>query len=439
MRIPKSGNKPELILEKLKEAKDKDVDWEGARNWSLVYYAGKEHTDFLKEVSNLFFSENAAGISMFPSLQNMEARVVSMLASLLGGTDDTAGTMTSGGTESILLAMKAYRDQAREERPDIKTPEILVPASAHPAFNKAAQYLDLKLVSVPIDRDFQVDISELRKSISEQTICMIASAPTFPQGVMDPIAEMGEIAKANEMGLHIDACLGGFMLPFIKNIGFQVPMFDFQVPGVTSISTDLHKYAYAAKGASAILYKDSSLRRYQFSVFPDWAGGVYASPTMMGTRPAGPIASAWAALMVQGEDGYIDIARRTMAVTQRLIAGIRSLKHFHILGNPVMSVFSFNSSTLDMHKIGDRMATMKWQINRQNNPDALHMIVTINHEAVVDEFLSDLEKATVSVSKLPLDANSGKSAVLYGGAETLAQSTSINTAAIQRIEDSYKL
>ncbi len=335
--------------------------------------------------------------------------------------------------------MKAYRDQARELRPDIIIPEILVPVSAHPAFLKAAQYFDIRVIPVPVDTDYQVNTSVLKELITDKTICMVASAPAFSQGVMDPISDMGTIAQANDIGLHVDACLGGFMLPFIRKLGYEVGSFDFHVPGVSSISTDLHKNGYTAKGASAILYRDASLRRYQFTIRSDWSGGIYASPTMMGTRPGGAIAAAWAALMVLGENGYMDIARRTMDTTRSLMDGITSIPELYIVGKPVMSVFAFNTETVDVFAIGDRLDAMKWRINRQNNPDSLHMIATPNHAKIIDEFLSDLENALTAELKHPLNKETKQSAVLYGGTENLNTSLDAQELAIARLEKTYSL
>ena len=365
IKIPNSGVPRQELIEQLKASKKDDVDWRRGRSWSLVYYGGDEHTDFLKAVHNLYFSENAAGPALFPSLRRMEAEVVAMVLDLLGAAGDEAGTMTSGGTESILLAVKAYRDRARDLSPRIAKPEILVPESAHPSFLKAAHYFDLHAIPVPLNAEFEVDLDALRNRISSNTVCMVASAPSFPQGVMDPVEAMGEIALASGIGLHVDACLGGFMLPFVRRLGCSVPEFDFRVPGVTSISTDLHKNGYAAKGASVILYRTNALRRYQYYVNTNWPGCMYASPSMMGTRPAGPIAAAWASMMALGQDGYMNIARQTMDVANALMDGISSLPGLKIIGQPAMSVFAFNADDVDVFALGDRLDAKGWRVNRQ--------------------------------------------------------------------------
>jgi len=438
MRIPLLGVEAQELIETLAKFKSNDVDWKRARSWSLVYYGGELHTEFLKQVYAMYFSENGAGPTLFPSLKRMEAEVVAMVTELVNGGKDSCGTMTSGGTESILLAMKAYRDQARDIQPHITAPELLVPESAHPAFLKAAAYFDLKVIPVPLNDRFEVEIDALCEHISDQTICIVASAPSFPHGVLDPIAEMGEVASTHGIGLHVDACLGGLLLPFIRKIGREIPRFGFDVSGVTSISTDLHKNGYAAKGASAILYSNKELRRYQFFISTNWPGGMQASPTMLGTRPGGAIAAAWAALMVLGERGYIDIARRTMDVADRLVKELNKIPGVRVLGAPVMSVFGFTIQDVNVFAVGDRIDALGWRINRQNYPPALHVVVTPNHEPVVSEFITDLTEAIAAERRDPT-FQSGKEAILYGGTAQTMVNADIGDIMISKIEENYTL
>ena len=439
MQIPETGLDHQTVIDKLNNAKSEDVAWKDGRSWSLVYYAGDEHTEFLKQAYGLYFSENGAGPSMFPSLRRMEAEVVSMVANLLGGDSGSVGTMTSGGTESILLAVKAYRDWARTHKRHITRPEILVPVSAHPAFLKAAHYFDVRVVPVPLNSDYQADLQAIKDRVSDQTVCLIASAPSLPHGTMDSIAEMAELALSRGFGLHVDACLGGFLLPFMRKSGHDIPAFGFDVSGVTSISADLHKNGYTAKGASAILYRNSELRRHQFFVSTDSADGLYASPTMMGTRPGGAIAAAWAALMALGEDGYSDIAARTMETTRALMAGIAAMPELSILGNPVMNVFAFTADEVDVFSLADRIDAMGWRINRKNQPDSLHMIATPNHAPVVGEFLADLGEALAAERAHPHQGETRRSAMLYGGAENIGASQDATELAYSRLERLYSL
>ena len=294
--FPKQGLPREDVLSSMRAARDHDVQWQRGRVFGLVYHINDEIDELLKDASNLFFSENGLNPTAFPSLRKFETEIVAMTASLLHGDASTAGNVTSGGTESLLCAVKTARDWARKNRPEITRPEILMPVTAHPAFEKAAEYFDLRVVKTPVRTDFRADVEAMRAAITPNTILMIGSAPSYPHGVVDPIRALAALAQERGLLFHSDACVGGFMLPFVKKLGYEVPDFDLSVPGVTSISADLHKYGYAAKGASVILYKNSTLRRHQMFVSTDWPGGIYPSPTMAGTRPAGPIAAAWAIL-----------------------------------------------------------------------------------------------------------------------------------------------
>ena len=437
--LPKKGLDKEKLAEQMERSKANDAEWKKGRSWGLVYFAGDEHTDFIKQVYGQFFSENGAGPELFPSLRRFEAELVSMVIGLLGGAEDEVGTMTSGGTESILLAVKAYRDYARGKKPDIREPEIIVPESVHPAFLKAADYFDINVVYVPLDKGYRVNIDKVRDSITDQTICLVASAPSFSHGVVDPVSEMGRIAIDHDVGLHVDACLGSFLLPFMRKLGIDVTGFDFGVPGVTSISADLHKNGYTAKGASVILYKSPELRRYQYYVNTDWPGGMYASPTMQGTRPGGAIAAAWASLMVLGEDGYLELARRSMEVTNALISGIQSLPGLHILGRPEMNVFSFSSREVNIHSLGQRLDAMGWRLNRQNSPHALHMIATPNHEQAVVPFLSDLGKVLEDEKNDPCLHDENAAAVLYGGTVKVTGHNDPHEMALSRLDNLYSL
>jgi glutamate/tyrosine decarboxylase-like PLP-dependent enzyme len=272
---------------------------------------------------------------------------------------------------------------------------MILPATAHPAFEKAAHYFSVKSVHVPVKPDFRADPEATLRAITPNSILMVGSAPSYPQGVVDPIPELARIAQQNGLLFHVDACVGGFMLPFIRRLSYPVPDFDFGVPGVTSISVDLHKYAYAAKGASVILYKDKSLRRHQFFAYSDWAGGIYASPTMAGTRPGGVIAAAWAILNHLGEDGYRAIAETVMKTVARLREGIADIEGVHILGEPVMSILALGSDRLDVYQLGDELALRGWYLDRQQFPPSLHLTVTPAHALVVDEFLRDLAEAVL--------------------------------------------
>lgn len=391
--LPPHGIDAKDVLDRMRQVREHDAKWREGKTWSLVYHIDDQVTQFLQEAYTMFFAENGLNPMAFPSLKKFEAETVAMTAHLLGGDEQTAGSMTSGGTESILMAVKAAREWAREQRPAVAAPEMILPATAHPAFEKAAHYFSVKPVHVPVRADFRADPEATRKAITPNSILIVGSAPSYPQGVVDPIPELALIAQQKGLLFHVDACVGGFMLPFVRKLGYPVPDFDFQVPGVTSISVDLHKYAYAAKGASVILYKDRALRRYQFFAYTDWSGGIYASPTMAGTRPGGVIAAAWAILNHLGEDGYLAIAETVMQTVNRLREGIDSIEGVHVLGEPVMSILALGSDRLNVYEIGDELTLRGWHLDRQQFPPSLHLTVTHAHAQVVDEFLRDLEYA----------------------------------------------
>lgn len=397
--FPRHGQSKESVLEALRMAREKDIRWQQGRVFGLVYHISEEIDALLKEAYTLFFAENGLNPTAFPSLRKFENEIVSMTASLLGGDEQVRGNITSGGTESVLLAVKTARDWARAHRPHIHTPEMILPRSAHPAFEKAAHYFGVRPVYVPLRADFRADVEAMKRAITDQTILLVASAPSYPHGVVDPITEIGELAQKHGLLFHVDACVGGFMLPFVRKLGYPVPPFDFRVPGVTSISADLHKFGYAAKPASVLLHGGPELRRYQMFVSTDWPGGVYPSPVISGSRPGGPIAAAWALLHFLGEEGYLEITARVMETTKYLQAGIRALPGLKILGEPEMSVFAVASDDLDVYELADELSLRGWHLDRQQFPPSLHMTVNYVHTAVRAEFLHDLAECVEVVRR----------------------------------------
>lgn len=412
MKLPEKGLSKGELFERLDQQGREDANWRQGKTFSLVYYAGDEMLEVVKEAYLRFFSENALNPMVFPSLRRFESEVVRMTASLFHGDAEVAGTMTSGGSESILMAVKTARDWARANRPEVKKPKMLLPLSAHPAFEKAAHYFDVEPVHIPLGADYRADVAEARKLLDADTILMVGSAPAYPHGVVDPIEELAAMAKEAGILFHTDACLGGFLLPFAERLGKNVPLFDFRVPGVTSISADLHKYGFAAKGASTVLYRNRDLRRFQYYVYANWPGGLYASPSMTGTRPGGPIAAAWAALMYAGEDGYKTIAGKTLDTSKAILDGIRGIPGLQVLGDPQYSVFAFTSDKVDIYALGDAMEARGWKLDRQQRPPSLHMMITPAHEKLVGQFLADLREATLGLEQGTLTPEG--SAAMYG-------------------------
>jgi sphinganine-1-phosphate aldolase len=400
--FPETGQDATSLLSEMKAVKEKDASWKNGKMLGYIYYPGEETAKVLQEVYQIFSCDNALNPSLFTSLKKFENESVAMVAGLLNAGPEAAGNLTTGGTESIMMAVKTFRDKARHDHPEILEPEILMPASTHPAFDKAAHFLDVKTVHAPLRADKRVDISEMEKLISPRTILLVASAPCFPYGVVDPVEEIGMLAMKYSIPLHVDACMGGLMLPFVEMLGYPVPLFDFRVDGVTSISADIHKYGYSPKGASVILYKSHEIRKYQFFVSVDWSGGIYGSPTLLGSKSGGPIAAAWAVLKYLGKDGYLRMAKEVMETTRKLQNGINSINGLRVISDPEMSVFAFTSDTLDIFAIGDELSAKGWHLDCLQFPKCLHVTVSYHNASMADDFLEQLSMATAKVAGMKI-------------------------------------
>ena len=419
--IPEHGRSTDEILAELEARGDGDTDWRGGRVFSLVYHAGEQHEDLIHRAHALYASANLLNPLAFKSLKQLEREIVQSAGTLFH-CSGAVGTVTSGGTESILCAVAAYRDRARKKKPWVfaigRAPELVVPRTIHPAFDKAAHYFGVKLVKVDVDQDQRADVRKMAKAIGWRTIGIVASAPQYPHGVIDPIAELGELAMERKLPLHVDACVGGFVLPWLEKLGRPIPKWDFRVPGVTSISADLHKYAYAGKGASTLLWRSIDDMRFQIFVATDFPGGIYASPTLLGTRPGGPIAAAWAALQGIGADGYLELARRAVEAADKLRAGITAIPGLALLGRPDATIVSYAAVGADVYAIADQLEKRGWSVDRQHRPSSIHLTVTANHAPVIDRYLVDLRECLAEVRANPSLSKSG-SAPMYGMAARL--------------------
>lgn len=413
--IPARGRAADLLLAELAGRAAPDTDWKHGRVFSLVYHAGDEHAQLLARAHALYASANLLNPMAFQSLRRMESELTQMAAALLHGPPSTVGAVTSGGTESILVAVAAYRDRARKQRPWIRRPEIACARTLHPAFDKAAHYFGVRLRKVDVDDDQRLDVRALADAIGPRTIAIAASAPQYPHGVVDPIAEIGELALRHRLPLHVDACVGGFVLPWIERLGRPVPTWDFRVPAVTSISADLHKYAYAGKGASVLLWRSMDDMRHQFFVAPDYPGGIYASPTVIGTRPGGPIAAAWAALHGLGEDGYLRLTRAALEAADRIRAGVAAIPGLRLIGAGDGTIVAWGAAPggPDPYRIADGLEARGWSVDRTQHPAGVHLTVTANHLAIVDDYLADVRAATAEVVARP-DAPGTGAAPMYG-------------------------
>jgi glutamate/tyrosine decarboxylase-like PLP-dependent enzyme len=401
--------------------------WRNGYASGAVYHGDPEHVAFLNRVYAAQSQSNPLHPDLWPSATKFEAEIVAMTASMLGGEhaapeEPVVGTVSSGGTESILLAMKTYRDFARERR-GIASPEIVAPVTAHAAFDKAARFFDMPLVRVPVDGAYRADLAAMAAAVTERTAVVVGSAPNFPHGIIDPIPRIAALAAERGVGCHVDACLGGFILPWAERLGYPVPPFDFRLPGVTSMSADTHKYGYAAKGSSVVLYRGRDLRQFQYYTVTDWPGGLYLSPTFAGSRPGALSATCWAAMVSIGESGYTQAARRILDTGARIRDGIAAIDGLTVLGDPLWVIAFAAGDGLDVYQVMENMGHRGWSLNGLQRPAAVHIAVTLRHTlpGVADRFLADLAASVEEVR-----ANPGVStgmAPVYGMAAALDAAT----------------
>ena len=412
--LPEQGRDRAEVLEALKAYGAHDPDYKAGRLWSLVYYLGQEHDDFLGEAYQAFSSANGLNPTAFKSLKRFETEIISAVAEMFHGTPDVCGVVTSGGTESCLLAVKTYRDMARTQR-GIRRPEMVLPVTAHVAWFKAAEYFNVRVRLLPLDPELRADVRRLPRLLNRNTVMVLGSAPEYPHGTIDPIEAFGAIAQKRGIPLHVDACVGGFILPFMAMNGRSLPLWDYRVPGVTSISADIHKYGFAAKGASTITYRNLDYLRHQMFVYQDWPGGVFASPALLGTRPGGAYAAAWAAMQHFGKSGYRELAAQTLQAFDAMRQGIAAMPELYVMGEPSGPLLAYGSrdSAVNIFAVGDQLDARGWTVNRLQNPDGLHAMITAAHLAVVDDYLNDLREAVAAVKANPALARSG-SAATYG-------------------------
>ncbi|XP_053162023.1 sphingosine-1-phosphate lyase 1 isoform X2 [Hemicordylus capensis] len=418
--LPEKGLSQPEVMHKIQEYSSMgDVHWEDGKVSGAVYSGETELTNLFVKVYKDFAWTNPLHPDIFPGLRKMEAEVVRMTCNLFHGGPSSCGAVTSGGTESILMACKAYREMAYEK--GIKYPEILVPQSVHAAFDKAANYFGLKIVHIPLTKNMQVDVKAMKRAISRNTALLVCSAPGFPHGIMDPIEEVAELAQKYKIPFHVDACLGGFLIVFMEKAGFPLQhRFDFRVEGVTSISVDTHKYGYAPKGSSVILYRNANYRQYQFFIAPDWQGGIYASPTMAGSRPGGIIAACWATMMYKGEDGYVEATRKIISTARFIESGLRKIDNIFVFGKPEVSVIAFGSDTFDIYQLLNFLTAKGWNLNVLQFPSSIHISVTLLHTkpGVAELFLNDIRGSVSEIMKDPKAKTTGMGAV-YGMAQAV--------------------
>ncbi|KZV65613.1 PLP-dependent transferase [Peniophora sp. CONT] len=422
LSLPAQGQSLEWILSQMdvmEAVAPSHTDYKLGKLSGAVYHGGPDMEKVIVAAFQRYCVSNPLHPDAFPAVRTMEAEIVSMCLNMYNNPTG-AGATTSGGTESILMAVKTHRDWARATK-GITRPEMVVPASAHAAFDKGAAYFGIKLHSIPVDPiTRQVDLRRVKRAINPNTILLVGSAINFPDGCQDDIEALSALALKYKTGLHVDCCLGSFIMPFLEKAGFPSKTFDFRLPGVTSISCDTHKYGFAPKGSSVVMYRDKELRRFQYYVNPHWVGGVYASPGMAGSRPGSLIAGTWAAMTYMGESGYIESCRSIVGTRQSIQSAIGSpaFPELRVLGSPPGPVVAFTSlhpERLSILAVGDAMSKRGWHLNALQNPAALHIACTRLTVGVKETFLSDLKDAVREVSDASAEGGKqGNMVALYG-------------------------
>lgn len=398
MPLPEKGKDRDELFTQIRELKAADAKWDQGQTFSLMYPTGRADVDeVLMAANNLYLYENALNPIRFPSLLKMEADIVANTGALVNLPADGGGTMSSGGSESILMSVLVNRDRARKERGiGPAAGNIVYPVSAHAAFAKAAHYLELEARPIAIKSDFTADVDAMTAAVDDNTVLVVGSAYGYPHGVIDPIEELSTMALERGIGFHSDTCVGSFVLPFLERLGYDIPAYDFRLPGVTEMSCDVHKYGYTVKGASVILHRKSEWIGYQYFLYADWPSGLYGTPTVAGARPAGPIAAAYAITNYLGMEGYLDIMKGLMATTAKIKAGIEAIPGLQIMGNPIGPLLTFTSDTIDTYAVCDLMDDRGWNLDRNTNPNGLHMMISPLHAQIADRFLTDLRWAVAN-------------------------------------------
>ena len=431
-RIPERGWSKQRVLETLEAFRADDLPWRDARTWAYVYDPGPAAEEVIKAAFTMYLTENALDPTVFPSTLQLENELVAMAAAHLRGDADVVGNFTSGGTESIILAVKTARDRARERQPEIREPEIVLPTTAHAAFHKACHYLDVTPVHAAVDpTTFKADVASMRDAITPNTILLVGSAVSYAHGVVDPIEEIGQLALEKDLLLHVDGCMGGFLLPYFRRCGAPVPRFELDVPGVTSISMDFHKYAFAAKGASVLLHRNKELRRHQLYACSNWTGYTVINPTVQSTKSGGPLAAAWAALHFIGDDGYLRVAQTVLDMTREIAAYVDAHPDLRLLGRPEMNLVAFTSDTVSVFHVIDEMKQRGWYIQPQlgfgDSKENIHLSINPASVRWVDKLLADLGECVEKARALPSGELAARIREAFGqldpaaiGPETLA-------------------
>ncbi len=399
MAFPEKGRTQDAVLKALADIKAGDADWRGGRVPLFVFKGSDSASEIAQSAFNVFYAENALGRHRaFPSLDRMEQDIVAMALDLFHGPEDAAGFVTTGGTESIIQAVQTCRDYNRATRGDQHHCGNIVAAfSCHPAFDKAARLMDLEVRRQPVGRNFRADVGALEAAIDNDTIMLVGSAPCFPYGVFDPIEDLAELARKRGLWLHVDACVGGYLAPFVKANGGRVPRFDFAIDGVASLSADLHKFAYAPKPISTLFYRSPELARHHGFEFHGWPNGRFATTTIVGTRAGGAIAGAWALFHHLGREGYGAIAEDLMAGIAQYRDGVGAIDGLSVLGDPELSIVAFGADGFDIFQVAEALQAKGWTPGLLQEPKAIHRMMSMLHVPVIAEYLRDLAAAVEAI------------------------------------------
>lgn len=421
--LPSKGMEKEELLKLMDQRKEQDTkNWINGKITGAVYHGGREHYDFVGQVFSRWAFCNPLHPDLHPALRQMDSEVVQMVINMYHGGPDACGSFTTGGTESILMAMKAHRDWG-EEAKGITEPNIVICTTAHAAFDKAGKYFKIQVRKARPDGDMAVDLKHMKQLIDRNTVAIVGSCCQYCHGTIDPIQEMGKIALKKNIGLHVDCCLGGFLVPFMEKAGYPLPPFDFRVPGVTSISCDPHKYGFAPKGSSVVMFSNKELRRYMYCYLTDWSGGIYATPTMVGSRPGGPVAATWAAMRRFGEDGYVQTTREIVGATRTIAEGLKQIDDLRLVGRPEVCVVAFDTKKaagFSCYAVADCLKQLSgWELATCQNPPSVHLALTLLTAKHAESFVKDVKAAVARVKESPKLYNS--TAGVYGMAATLPQ------------------
>lgn len=416
MKLNETGRPVDAVIADLEAKREHDVKWKDGKAFGMIYDGGPTVHEVAEKAASLYLHENALNTMAFPSLGQIQKEVVGWTADLLHGNEETSGFLTSGGTESILCGVKAARERGRAER-GITEGEIVLAESAHAAFHKGAYLFGLKVNKVPVKDDWTADVDAMAKAVNKNTVLVVGSAPQYPQGVIDPIPEIAALAATVDANVHVDACMGGFVLPFAEMLGREVKPWDFRVDGIHSISADIHKLGYAPKGVSVILHANKNLRKYQTFVFDGWLGGFYASPNLQGTRSGLPMATAWAVMQHLGIEGYKKLTAQTLANADQMREGIARIDGVRVLGDGQFHLIGMAADPdakrkVDMFVLADALLKRGWFHDRQGPPDTLHSTVSNSNTGVIDQYLKDLEDCVAEVAGDTTDDRSTNYATL---------------------------